>query len=331
MATEYKKPVKLKIFLLVTICMTLGGVIWIYVDSQQDSTVTEPAQESSEPDATLSIDKIHHTATRKGKKEWSLEAASAHYIGKAGQMVIDDLMVTFFLDDASEVTLTADRGILNTDSNDIEVTGNVVVTNGEYRLLTKKLNYAHEKRVLYSTAPVTISGPEAQLAADKLSFDLNTKKVTLEGSVETTLPNHENSRIRIAADKLVAEVDAGEIEFVGNVKATRMDAVITSDRLEIIYAPDTIKNKTGGGIKNVSIKKIIAEGHVKIITDDIIAETDRAEYTIKSEILVLLGEQSRLRQAGQSITGTKFTLHRNQGKLTVESSGEKRIKATFQP
>jgi LPS export ABC transporter protein LptC len=190
MATEYKKPKKLKMFLLATIFVTLGGVIWIYIGFQQDSTVSEPMPESVEPDATLSIGKIHHTATRKGKKEWSLEAASANYIGETSQMVLEDLKVTFFLDDASEMTLTADKGNLNTDSNDIEVSGNVVVINREYKLLTEGLNYAHDKRLLYSTTPVTISGPEAHLAADKISFDFNTKKVTLEGSVETTLANN---------------------------------------------------------------------------------------------------------------------------------------------
>jgi LPS export ABC transporter protein LptC len=190
MATEYKKPKKLKIFLLATIFITLGGVIWIYIGFQQDSSVSEPIPESVEPDATLSIGKIHHTATRKGKKEWSLEAGSANYIGKTSQMVLNDLTVTFFLDDASEITLTADKGNLKTDSNDIEVSGNVVVTNREYKLLTEGLNYAHDRRVLYSTAPVTISGPETHLTADKMSVDLNTKKVTLEGSVETTLANN---------------------------------------------------------------------------------------------------------------------------------------------
>jgi LPS export ABC transporter protein LptC len=190
MATEYKKPIKLKIFLLATIFITLGGVIGIYIVFQRDSKVTESIVEPAEPDATLSIGKIHHTATRKGKKEWSLEAGSANYIGKTSQMVLKDLTVTFFLDDTSEITLTADKGILNTNSNDIEVSGNVVVINKEYKLLTERLNYANDKRVLYSTAPVTISGPAAHLAADMISFDLNTKKVTLEGSVETTLDNN---------------------------------------------------------------------------------------------------------------------------------------------
>ena len=149
-------------------------------------------------------------------------------------------------------------------------------------------------------------------------------------TINTNDPNHENSRIRIAADKLVAEVDAGEIEFVGNVKATRTDAVITSDRLKIIYDPDILKNKTPAS-NNISIKKIIANGNVKIEIDNIIAETDRAEYTIKSKVLVLLGEQSKVSQGGHSITGTKFTLHRNEGKLTVESGEKNRIKAILQP
>jgi len=123
-------------------------------------------------------------------------------------------------------------------------------------------------------------------------------------TIDTNDKNNENNQIRITADKLVAEVDAGEIEFIGNVKATH---------------------------KTESIEKIIANGHVKIVIDNIIVETDRAEYTIKSEVLVLLGEQSSVTQGGHSISGTKFTLNRFEGKLTVESSGENRVKAILQP
>ena len=148
-------------------------------------------------------------------------------------------------------------------------------------------------------------------------------------AIDTNDSNREGNRIRITSDKLEAEVNAGEIEFVGNVKAARADALITSDRLKIIYDPETIK-KTGD-IKGVTIKKIIANGHVKIVTDNIIAETDRAEYTIISKVLVLLGEQSKVSQGGHSITGPKFTLYRSEGKLIVESSREKRIKAILQP
>lgn len=142
--------------------------------------------------------------------------------------------------------------------------------------------------------------------------------------------NNATNKIRIVADKLFAEVDAGEIEFVGNVKATHVEAVITADRLKIIYNAGAIKSQTNV-LKTESIEKIIASGHVKIIHKDVIAETDKAEYTINSEVLVLSGPQSKITQGGHSISGTKFTLHRSDGKLTAESSEENRVKAVIQP
>jgi LPS export ABC transporter protein LptC len=189
METQYKKPKKIKILLLATILITLGGVIGIYIGFRQDPKTAESFPESVEPDATVSIGKIQQTATRKGKKEWSLEASSAHYIDKSKEMVLRDLSVIFFLKDNSVVNLAADRGVLKTDSNDISVSGNVVLNNKEYKMLTEKLNYAHEQRVLYSSAPVIITGASSQLVADSLSFDLNSKKITLEGSVEATIAN----------------------------------------------------------------------------------------------------------------------------------------------
>ena len=187
MAADYKKPKKLKIFLLATMLIALGAVIGIYIAFQQGPSIPEGIPQSTEPDATLSIGKIQHTATRKGKKEWSLEASSANYMGNTSQVVLKDLKVSFFVEDESEIKLEADRGILNTSSNDIEVSGNVVVKNKDYRLVAEKLNYANDIRLLYSKVPVTISGPTVHMAADSVSFDLNTQKVTMEGSVETTL------------------------------------------------------------------------------------------------------------------------------------------------
>ncbi len=187
MATKYKKPKKLKIFLLTTIFVTLGGVIGIYIGFKQDPKIEESVPQSVEPDATLSIGKIHQTATRNGNKEWSLEADSAHYIEKSNQMVLKDLTVVFFLKDNSEINLKANQGILEIDSNDIEVSGHVVLKNKEYNLVTEKLAYAHDQRVLYSNVPATIFSTSVQLAADSMTFDLNTKKLTLEGSVETTI------------------------------------------------------------------------------------------------------------------------------------------------
>ena len=134
--------------------------------------------------ANISISKVYQTATRDGIKEWSLEAKSAYYIDATKQANFQGVIITFFLKDKGKVCLTADQGILKTDSNDIEVTGNVVVRNETYSLRTKKLNYEHTKRILFSKVPVEIVGDSLNLASDSMSFDLNTNRIFLEGRVE---------------------------------------------------------------------------------------------------------------------------------------------------
>jgi lipopolysaccharide export system protein LptA len=148
-------------------------------------------------------------------------------------------------------------------------------------------------------------------------------------TIDSSAKKDENKKIRITADKLNAMIDAGEIEFIGNVRATQANTVVTADRLKIIYTPVNTQGHTGTP-QPESIEKIIAQGRVKIVHGDIIAEADMAEYTMKSAVLVLTGERSNVTQGGHSISGTKFTLYRLNGQITVESNEKNRVKAVFE-
>jgi LPS export ABC transporter protein LptC len=119
-----------------------------------------------------------------------LEAGSARYLNAKKQGIFQELSVTFFLEDGKEVSLTADHGILSTDSNDMTVSGHVVVKNENYRLETEKLYYEHGQRMLSSETPVSISGAAFEFMADTVSFDLNTRKALFEGNVEGTFGEH---------------------------------------------------------------------------------------------------------------------------------------------
>jgi len=177
----------IKLILLSIILITVGIVIVVYVGYRRISNTPELILSTIEEGANMSIGKIRQTVTRDGKREWSLEADSAHYIEKQKQMILKDLSVTFFLDDNSEVYLSAQKGIVNRDSNDIEVSGNVVIKKDNYRLTTEQLNYDHKQRIIFSKVPVTISGNSTNILADSAIFDLNTKKIRLEGNIEGTL------------------------------------------------------------------------------------------------------------------------------------------------
>ena len=103
------------------------------------------------------------------------------------QAVFQDLFLTFYLKDKSQVYLTANKGILNTDSNDMEILGNVVVKSATYRLKTENLFYRHNGRIIFSKVPVTVTGAAFDLAADSMSLNLNTNKTLFQGKVQGTL------------------------------------------------------------------------------------------------------------------------------------------------
>ncbi len=185
--SKYKKSKKLKIILVAIASIVLSIVIVVYIGYRRLSKAPDMILSTIQDGADMSIGKINQTSTRDGKREWSLEASSARYSQTKKEVILKDLSITFFLDDGSEVNLTAKRGILNTRTNDIEVTGDVVVIREDYELTTQKLNYNHDKRIVFSKVPVLIVGDDAEISADSASLNLNTKKLRLKGNVESSI------------------------------------------------------------------------------------------------------------------------------------------------
>lgn len=169
------------------IAVTIGIVLASFFRYRNNTENREPALADDKNNASISIGKVHHTATKNGKKEWSLVADSAHYIEKENRAIFEDLEVVFYMDDGGEVNLTADRGYLQTESNDIKVEGNVLVDNGIYRIETMALNYNHELRRLHTNDRVKVSGESFSLSADAVEVDLNTQKSEFNGNVKGIL------------------------------------------------------------------------------------------------------------------------------------------------
>ena len=178
---------------MAVIAVTLGALIWSYASHRRPPEEPRLGQQPIETEAEMSIGKVHQTATRDGVKEWDLVAESAKYDEERSQVEFDRVAATFFLKDNQEVSLNADRGILQTDSKDMAVSGNVVVANRGYRLQTEALTYRHSQRQILSRAPVEISGNAFRLTAERLTLDLETEEAQLEGKVSGSF--HENLKL----------------------------------------------------------------------------------------------------------------------------------------
>jgi LPS export ABC transporter protein LptC len=178
---------RFKIVLVLVIVVTIGIVLLTFMRYRNNAADSETELSDSQNQASISIGKVHHTATKNGKKEWSLVADSAHYLEKENKALFKNLEVVFYMDDGRQVSLTADRGYLQTESNDIQVEGDVLVDNGTYRFETRSLNYFHQSRRMHTDDPVTVSGEWFTLSADTLSVDLNAQQAEFKGDVKGVL------------------------------------------------------------------------------------------------------------------------------------------------
>ncbi|MBW1758918.1 MAG: LPS export ABC transporter periplasmic protein LptC [Deltaproteobacteria bacterium] len=175
---------RLKIFLLFVIIIVTGVVISVFagrrIISNKQEALTSPIQNK----AKISISKFHQTATKNGVTQWNLDAESAQLIESGKKVKFKAPSVTFFLKDNKTVHLTANYGILEVDSSDMEITGNILVKNESYLLKTEKLYYSHNKRMIYSNLSVTISGDSLTFTAKSIFLNFDTNKTRLEGDVK---------------------------------------------------------------------------------------------------------------------------------------------------
>ena len=141
--------------------------------------------------------------------------------------------------------------------------------------------------------------------------------------------NQAEEQIQIVADKLITNSTEKFAEFVGDVRASQGNLVITSERLRIYYHDDPRNNNQIGGQE--SIKQIIASGNVKVSFEEYKAETDQVEYDPDTQVLVFTGENSTMTSGKNILTGSKISVDRKNGQIKVEGISHKRVKAVFYP
>lgn len=156
-------------------------VILVYLRKPAPTAAPPPLPPSGKTDTTMN--RLVQVSTKEGRMEWKLEAASAEMDKSKKVTKLNDVSMVFFLKSGSKVVLTADRGVVHTESKDIEVSGNVVVINQNYRMVTEKLKYKESDRTLTSPTPLAISDSVSNLMADRMVYYIAKNKSVFKGNI----------------------------------------------------------------------------------------------------------------------------------------------------
>ena len=173
--------------LLTVVVLGLAATVAVFVGYRRMTRNPEMLLNLVKKEADMQLNKIRQTAMKNGIQEWRLEAESASVFEKDKTVLLTKPDVEFFMDDGDNLHLTADQGTIYTDSNRMNISGQVSANTSLYRFRTEALDYDPATRELRADTPVALSGQSFTLHADTMTMNLETKITRFEGGVEGTL------------------------------------------------------------------------------------------------------------------------------------------------
>ncbi len=136
--------------------------------------------------------------------------------------------------------------------------------------------------------------------------------------------------IHVEADRMVSKQQENAIIFTGDVEAKQGALTIYSDEMTVLHETQSADGKEKAGSQQ--IKKLFAEGNVKIVQEGLVATGDHMEF-FAEERKVLLTGNTKVWQDNNLVTGEKILLDLKTETTTIEpdKKGGGRVKAFFYP
>ena len=175
--------------------VVITGVIILVISVAAIVLVMESRKSSPSPPLNIMSDKvdlqvknINYTDVGDSGLKWEIKADSAKYIKSENLAMFDRVRVKLLMSDGKTIVMTGDKGTLNTNTKDMEITGNVeAVSDRGDRLTTDILKYSGSERRIYSEVAVTMENARMQVRGMGMSLSLEDKDVALLSRVRANI------------------------------------------------------------------------------------------------------------------------------------------------
>ena len=165
----------------VLIAIAFLTLVLVMVALMRNTTNSPPPKPVDIPPrgVDMQLENIHYEQTNQDAfKEWELDATSAQYFKSEERIALSAIRVTFFSNEGKIYKLSAESGEIYTNSQDVKVTGDVVVITDEgYRIEADSFYYNAEKRKIVTEDEVTLTNKEMVMTGKGMVVDLEKEKL----------------------------------------------------------------------------------------------------------------------------------------------------------
>jgi len=117
--------------------------------------------------------------------KWEVKADQARYLKNENLAVFEKVRIRFTLSDGRVVVLEGDRGRLRTDSQDIDISGNVTVSSFEGdRFRTNSVQFSKKTEIASTRDPVVLESGNVHIEAVGMVLSLKEETLTLTSRVK---------------------------------------------------------------------------------------------------------------------------------------------------
>jgi LPS export ABC transporter protein LptC len=142
------------------------------------------AQGEKSPDAV--IEKFHLVSTVQGRKRWELFSDTARLYQGQKQAYSDNIYAQYYKDEKLVSTLTADKAVINTETNATQAEGHVeLITENGSKLETEKLLWDPDTDRIMTDARVHIYKGMDDITAVGLEADTQLNNIRFKKDVRT--------------------------------------------------------------------------------------------------------------------------------------------------
>jgi len=276
---------------------------------------------SEEPDQNI-VDFNLSGFGQKGEKSWEIKAKSADIFSDVVSLSTIEAVV-FGKD--QNLTLTADKGSYNKSKKIMHVESNVVATTTDgARMTTDSLDWSEASRRMSSPDFVTVQKESLVTTGTGLEANpnLNTVEFKKDVTVQVT-PVIEQGQANLdqkptiitCSGPLEIDYEKKEAIFNNKVKVERPDSNMYSDKMTVYFDIDQKKEAANAAqapksdsanLAGTQIKKIVAQGNVKIVQGQNITYSDEAVYTAEDKKVVLTGRPKLIIYSTQELKNAAF-------------------------
>lgn len=134
----------------------------------------------------LQVRNVHYTEVGDSGMKWEVTADTARYQRQDNLAFFDKITVRLVMKDGRSLVITGDRGRVKTDSQDMEIEGNVkVVSEQGDRFSTDLLFYRNAGKVIETDRPVLMESQYGSVSGVGMVFPLEENRFSILSQVRS--------------------------------------------------------------------------------------------------------------------------------------------------